>query len=249
MIKAILTRRLWIIRNRLFSTFGILLLLPVFLHTIINLPLKRMVVNPLWNISHEQWIFPGLVIIVAFVMMMPIIYRDFFDLRLHNKLLPSLALAPVSKTKFLYSFLVAVIIESAVYIVITIWIFSLIMFPLLSVLDYLIMFPFILLFIGLGANIFITLSLIIDRTTLFSILMLTFFIFIIFGSGLIVEFEFFPALIGDILRYLPTGQIMQSLRMAIFSSTFNWLIIALSLISIIVWTYINGVIFAKKVYK
>lgn len=249
MIKLILQRRLWIIRNRLFSTFGLLFLLPVFLHIIINLPLKRLVINPLWNVSHEQWIFPGLVIIVSFIMMIPIIYRDLFDLRLHNKLLPSLVLAPVSKANFLYSFILAAIIESTFYAVVIMWIFSLIMIPEFSFIDFLIMFPFIILFIGIGTNILISLSLIIDKTTLFVIMVLAFFIFVIFGSGLIVQFEFFPAIIGDILRYLPTGQIMQALRMAIFSHTYNWPIIFLALFSILLWAYFNGLIFTRRIHK
>ena len=82
MIVSILTRRFWIIKNRLFSTLGLLFLLPIFLNVVINLPFKRMVVNPLLNISHEQWIFPGLVIIVVLMMMIPSVYRDLFDLRI-----------------------------------------------------------------------------------------------------------------------------------------------------------------------
>ena len=58
MISTLLKRRFWIIKNRLFSTLGLLLILPIFLNILINLPFKRLVVNPLWNISHEQWIYP-----------------------------------------------------------------------------------------------------------------------------------------------------------------------------------------------
>lgn len=249
MITSILNRRFWIIKNRLFSTLGLLLILPIFLNVIINLPLKRMVVSPLWNIPHEQWIFPGLVIIVLFVMMVPSVYRDLFDLRLHNKLLPSLALTPISKPAFLYNVLLSVIIESVIYTIVVVGIFSIIMVPGYGVIQYLIMFPFLILFIALGANILITLSLLVNKTTLYNILMLTFFIFIMFGSGLIIEFEYFPSVIGNILRYLPTGQIMQSLRMAMFSNVYNWLIILITLLTIIIWTYVNGILFTKRLYK
>lgn len=249
MISLLLKRRLWIIKNRLYSTFGLLFLLPVFLHVVINLSFKRMVVNPFWNIPYEKWILPGLAIIVVFIMMIPIVYRDLFELRIRNKLIPSLILAPTTHYRFLFSFIIATIIETAIYSIITIWIFSIIMIPELSIVEYLIMFPFILLFIGIGVNILITLALIIDKTTLFNVMVLTFFMFIIFGSGLIVSFEYFPRMIGDILRYLPTGQIMQSMRMAMFSFTFNWIIIVLTILSIVAWSFINSMVYERRLHR
>lgn len=249
MIPLLLKRRLWIIKNRLYSTFGLLFLLPVFLHIVINLSFKRMVVNPLWNVSHEQWIFPGLVIIVVMVMMIPIVLRDLFELRIRNKLLPSLTIAPVTSITFIYNFFTAVLIETAIYSIITIGIFSTIMMPTYGLVEYLIMFPFIILFLGIGINILITLALIIDKTTLFNVMVLTFFMFIVFGSGLIVSFEYFPQIVGNILRYLPTGQIMQALRMAMFSFTFNWIIILIAIVTIAAWSYLNGFILEKRLYR
>ena len=249
MIPLLLKRRFWIIRNRLYSTFGLLFLLPIFLHIVINLSLKRMVVNPLWNVSHEQWIFPGLVIIVIIIMMIPIVLRDLFELRIRNKLLPALTIAPVTSITFIFSFTTAVIIETAIYSVVTIGIFSTIMMPAYGILEYLIMFPFILLFLGLGINILITLALIIDKTTLFNVMVLTFFIFIVFGSGLIVSVQYSPQIVADILIYLPTGQIMQALRMAMFSFTFNWIIILIAILTIATWSYLNGIILEKRLYR
>ena len=246
MISTLLVRRFWIIKNRLFTTLGLLLFLPVFITIVVNLPFKRLVVNPLWNIPHEQWIYPGLTIIVVTMMMIPSVYRDLFDLRIHKKLLPTLALTPVSKTIYLYSFLIAVIIEAVVYTILVMLVYSVLIVPDFGVLDYLIMFPFFLLFITLGANFLITLSLIVDKTTLYILLMLMFFLFIVFASGTIIEFEYFPEIIGNVLRYLPTGQIMQSLRMALFSGVINWLIVLSALVTIILWAYLNGIIFKKR---
>ncbi|NHZ87040.1 MAG: hypothetical protein GWP19_14405 [Planctomycetia bacterium] len=79
--------------------------------------------------------------------------------------------------------------------------------------------------------------------------MLTFFLFIVFASGTIIEFEYFPQVIGNILRYLPTGQIMQSLRMALFSGVINWLILLGALVTIFFWTFINGIVFKKRLVK
>ncbi len=249
MISILLTRRFWIIKNRLFTTLGLLFILPVFLNIVINLPFKRLVVNPLWNIPHEQWIYPGLTIIVVVMMMIPSVYRDLFDLRVHKKLLPTLALTPISKALYLYNFFITILIETIVYTVLVMVIYSILIAPGFAVVDYLIMFPFLIIFSALVINILITLSLVVDKTTLYNLLMLTFFLFIVFASGTIIEFEYFPQIIGNTLRYLPTGQIMQSLRMALFSGVINWLILSGALVTILFWTFINGIVFKKRLIK
>ena len=249
MIMSILIRRLWIIKNRLFTTFGLLFLLPIFLNIIVFLPLKRIIVNPFWKVPFEQWIYPGLVIIVVVIMMIPAVYRDLFELRIHKKLLPSLMLTPISKPLYLYSSIFATIIEAALYSAIVMLIYTALLAPGSGLLEYLIMFPFILLFIALIINLLVTISLLVNKTSLYNILIITELIFIIFASGLIIEFEYFPQIIGDILRYLPTGQIMQSMRMALFSDVSNWLIISLIILTILIWTYINGIIFNNRLQK
>lgn len=249
MISTLLTRRFWIIKNRLFSTLGLLLILPIFLNIVINLPFKRMVVSPFWDISHEQWIYPGLTIIVIVMMMIPSVYRDLFELRIHNKLLPALSLTPISKPLYLYNIVFSIIIESIVYTIIVMIVYSILLAPGFSIVDYLIMFPYLLLFIALGANILISLSLIVNKTTLYNLLMLTFFLFIVFASATVIEFEYFPEVIGNIIRYLPTGQIMHSMRMALFSDVINWLIILASVVTIVLWTYINGLLFTKRLQQ
>ena len=79
--------------------------------------------------------------------------------------------------------------------------------------------------------------------------MLMFFLFIVFASGTVIEFEYFPEIIGNVLRYLPTGQIMQSLRMALFSGVVNWFIIFSALFTIVLWGYLNGLLFKKRLKK
>jgi len=249
MIKTLLIRRIWIIKNRLFSTLGLLLLLPIFLNIVINLPLKRMVVSPLWDVPHEQWIYPGLTIIVVIMMMIPSVYRDLFEHRIHNKLLPALSLTPISKSLYLYNFVLTIIIESIVYTILVMIVYSILIAPGFSIVDYLIMFPFLILFIALVANILISLSLIVNKTTLYNLLMLTFFLFIVFASATVIEFEYFPEVIGNLVKYLPTGQIMHSMRMALFSDVINWLIILASIVTILFWTYINGLLFTRRLQK
>jgi ABC-type uncharacterized transport system permease subunit len=79
--------------------------------------------------------------------------------------------------------------------------------------------------------------------------MLMFFLFIVFASGTVIEFEYFPKIIGNVLRYLPTGQVMQSLRMALFSGVINWLVLLSTLVTITLWAYINGILFKKRLNK
>ena len=128
-------------------------------------------------------------------------------------------------------------------------VYSILIAPGFSIVDYLIMFPFLILFIALVANILISLSLIVNKTTLYNLLMLTFFLFIVFASATVIEFEYFPEVIGNLVKYLPTGQIMHSMRMALFSDVINWLIILASIVTILFWTYINGLLFTRRLQK
>ncbi len=249
MIKALIVRRLWIIKNRLLSTVGLLLILPIFINVLVNLPFKRLVVSPLWDIPHEQWIFPGLTIIVVVMMMIPSVSRDLFDLRIQSRLLPSLVLTPISKSQYLYNLLIVILIETVVYSVIIMSIYAILIAPGFILSDYLIMFPFFILFIALSANILTTLALIVDKTTLHILLVLSFYSFIVFASGTVIEFEYFPQIIGAILSYLPTGQILLSLRMALFSDVINWWIMFSAIITIFVWTFLNGILFTKRLSK
>ncbi len=249
MIKALFIRRLWIIKNRLLTTIGLLLILPIFINVLINLPFKRLVVSPLWDIPHEQWIYPGLTIIVIVMMMIPSVSRDLFDLRILNKLLPSLALTPISRSQYLYNLLVVILIETVVYTVIIISVYSILIAPGFVFFDYLVMFPFFLLFMALSANILTTLALLVDKTTLHILLVLSFFLFIVFASGTVIEFEYFPEILGTIFSYLPTGQIMLSLRMALFSDVINWWVIFSAIITILIWAFLNGLLFTRRLTK
>ena len=245
MVNALIKRRVWIVNNRLLSTISAILILPVFLNVFINLPLKNIVVNPIWDIPYEQWSYPGLVMIVMILMMIPTISRDLFDLRIHKQLIPPLSLTPISKMMFICAFHLVTIIETVLYAIIVMVVLSVLIAPGFSIIDYLIMLPFIIIFSALAANLFITISLCINRTTLYNLVLLSIFTFMLFGSGLVIEFEYFPDIIETILRALPTGQIMQSMRMALFSGVINWLNILGALLIITAWAYLNGHIFQK----
>ena len=99
MIDALLKRRMWLWKNRWFSGLGTILIFPVTLMLLITFSFKNIFVNSLSNRPFDTWILTGLLYIVSSISMFPVLYREFFNLRIHRKMLVHVSLAPYSKKK------------------------------------------------------------------------------------------------------------------------------------------------------
>ncbi|MFQ6611488.1 MAG: hypothetical protein ACE5D2_00090 [Fidelibacterota bacterium] len=246
MILAFLIRRWWLIRNRLFSTISFLILFPIILHVGITMVMKNIMVRSINQIPYELWVFPGILMVISGVVVFPHLYRDLFDLRVHKKSLIPMTLAPVSKTLLITAFLVAACTESLVFVVVGMLILSILTpysFPLLG---YILIPLYAIGFSALLGNLMITLSLVTDRITTYLSAILIVFIVILFGSGILVEFEFYPYSIGTVLSHFPTSLILSSLRALIFYHRFDWQGIIIPLIITFGWIWINGKLLQRK---
>jgi ABC-type polysaccharide/polyol phosphate export permease len=246
MILAFLLRRWWLIRNRLFSTVGFLILFPIMLHVGITMVMKNIMVRSINQIPYEAWVFPGILMVISAVVVFPHLYRDLFDLRVHKKSLIPMTLAPVSKTMLITSFLVAACSESLVFVLTGMLILSFLTphpFPLIG---YFLIPVFALGFSALLGNLMITLSLITDRITTYLSAILIVFIVILFGSGILVEFEFYPYSIGMILSHFPTSMILSSLRALIFYHRLDWPGIVVPTLITLCWIWLNGRLLQRK---
>ena len=59
--------------------------------------MNNIIMETMDNISYEDWVFPGLVMIINTIIIAPIIFRDFYYSRLESKTLVTLSLTPLSK--------------------------------------------------------------------------------------------------------------------------------------------------------
>ena len=222
MIKALFIRRFWLIRHRLLSTLGFMTLLPLFLHIAITMVMKNIFIYSLDEIQYEIWVFPGIIILISILSTYSVIYRDLFNLRIHKKAFIPITLAPYSKFYLVTGILLSAIVESLIYGSFAMLIISFLLPEALhwSVYFFTPIYGFI--FLLLFGNLILTLSILIERISTFLSLTIILFFFVIFGTGILVEFEFYPQTLGLILSYNPLSMILSELRGLLFFNEINW---------------------------
>lgn len=246
MISAFLKRRWWLTQNRILTTISSALIIPIILYTTIVSVLNNVIVHSIDEIPYEHWAFPGLIMIIATIGLFPLLYRDFFDLRIHRHILQPITLAPVTKLEIVFGIALTAIIESLSFVIIGMAVLIILMPNPLVWYQYLIILFYVVLYNGVIANAFITIGLVTDRVTMYMFAVLTFLMFILFGSGILVEFEFYPSSLGSLFVNLPTSALMRGLRSLLFFQRLDWLSLLYPLLVATAWFGLNGLLFKYK---
>ena len=246
MIIALLKRRLWLWKNRFLSGFFLVLIMPVIIFMMVSLPMENILVRSLLGVSYDIWVLPGLIFIISSLVLFPLLHRDFFDLRIHNKVLGNIALAPYSKNMMIMSYLFVAGMEALVAALISMVIYSGFISFTFSFAQFGFMVLCLLLYILILGNLFITVSLLTESIT--SHLFITFMIFIIilFGSGLIIEFSFFPRVVETVLIFQPLSIPFRTLQIFLSNGTVQWALIGLSLFLALAWILANSFLLKYK---
>ncbi len=243
-----LKRRWWLTQDRLYSTLMIMFMTPVLVFLFIHLPLNTIIVRSIRNISYGEWAFPGYLTIISILGLLPTIYRDLFELRIHKKALLPITLAPVSKTEIVLGILTSAVVESMFFIIIAMIVFTSLMdvnfrwYDFVFILIYMVFQGFLI------GNIITTISLLTQRVTTFIPLILIMAGFIMFGTGCLFEFEFFPGQISGILKMSPSSMLLENLRTVLFTRYFIWWTFVTPVIMTVLLTLMNGRIL-KQVLK
>ena len=244
-MQAFLLRRWWLFRRRIFSTLIFVVVLPILIHLALTVGIGNIFMETIEKFSYQKWLFPGLVMIVNTIMIIPIIYRDFFDSRINSRTLITLSLTPLSKIQLVGFLLLTALVEATIFSMVAMTIFLYLMDLSLSMLDLLYIIVAMNLFGLIVSNGLITLSLLTDRINTFFIVTFILFLFIIFSSELLVEFEFYPLRISAVLKNLPTSMISNWCRGLIFNGYFDWKLFLTPLGIGLVWTTINTALLKK----
>ena len=202
--------------------------------------MKNIYVYSLDKIPYEIWAFPGVILLISIMSTYAVLYRDLFDLRIHKKSFISITLAPYSKFYLVFGFLLAAIIESLIYGIISMIILSLFLSQQLEWYAYLAIPVYGSIFLLLFGNLTLTLSILTERITTFISITIMLFFFMIFGTGILFEFEFYPKMLGMILSYNPFSLIISELRGIVFLKQINWSWISISVLTGLGWTWLNG---------
>ena len=246
MIKALLLRRVWLLRHRLWSTISLMVLFPLILHLSITVVMKNILKFSVDKIPYEVWVFPGIVLLIAVSSTYAIIYRDLFDLRIHKKSFIPITLSPYSKTHLVIGFLTTSIIESLFHVLVAMAVLTALLPEPLQWTAYFLTPIFAFIYSFLLSNLMITLSIVTDRITTYLSLSIMMFLFVIFGTGVLVEFDFYPEYIGIILTNNPLSMVLSQLRELLFYNRINWEWVVTPLATSIGWTLLNGYLLKRK---
>ena len=245
MIQAFLLRRWWLFRRRIFSTMTFVVALPILTHLALTVGIGNIIMETITKFSYQKWLYPGLVLFVNTILIIPVIYREFFDLRVNSRTLITLSLTPLSKLQLTGFLLLTVLVEATIFSMVAMTIFLYLMDLSLSMLDLLYILVAMNLFGLIVSNGLITLSLLTDRINTFFIVTFIFFLFVIFSSELLFEFEFYPLRISAVLKNLPTSMVSNWCRGLIFNRYFDWTLFLTPLGIGLVWTTFNTVLLKR----
>ena len=245
-MQTFLLRRWWLFRRRIFSTMTFVVALPIIIHLALTLGIGNIILETITKFSYQKWLYPGLVLIVNTIVIIPIIYRDFFDLRVNSRTLITLSLTPLSKLQLIGLLLLTALIEATIFSIVAMIIFLYLMDLSLSMLDLLYILVSMNLFGLIVSNGLITISLLTDRINTFFIGTFIFFFFIIFSSELLFEFQFYPFRISAVFENLPTSMVSNWCRSLMFNGNFYWTLFITPLGIGLVWIIFNSVLLKRK---
>ena len=246
MISALLNRRIWLWKNRLVPSLFLLLLLPIITFAMISLPFKNIIRFSLAGIPYDIWVFPGILFVISSLILFPLIYREYFELRIHRKVLINLTLTPHSKATFIFSSLIVSILEAFVAIIFSIFVYTSFISIPINLFNMLFLVFCLVLYNLLLGNLFISLSLVID--TLTTMLLATFILFLIvlFGNGFLIEFSFFPLGFDSLMKLSPLAIPFQIYQKFNSTGIIDHISISISIALAYIWVLLNSYILKIK---
>ncbi len=239
-------RRLWLLGNNITSSLVLSFMLPLTVFIFTNLAFRNVLIMSLYDVKFDTWIYPSMVLFVSGLSIIPSIFRDIFDLRIHKKVLTYVSLSPYSKRFIIFSFLMVALIEGIIMSLGSILLFSFIIPYPFGLIETIVLLVYSSIFILVFGNILITISILADKSATFLLSIVILFFFILLGSGLIIELSFFPPSVNYILSIFPISMIVKAMQSYLFSGFINWPLIFSPLLFSIGLLIINSILLRNK---
>jgi len=221
-------------------------MLPLTIFIFTNLAFRNVLIMSLYDIKFDTWIYPSMVLFVSGLSIIPSIFRDIFDLRIHKKVLTYLSLSPYSKRFIVFSFLMVALIEGTIMSLGSILLFSFIISYPFGLIETIVLLVYSSIFILVLGNILIAISILADKSATFLLSIVILFFFILLGSGLIIELPFFPSSVNYILSIFPISMTVQAMQSYLFSGFVNWPLTFSPLLFSIGLLIINSILLRNK---
>ena len=178
--------------------------------------------------------------------MFPIIYREFFELRIHGKVLINIALTPHGKRSIIFSYLVVAGLEAFVMIIFSTIVYASFI-PITFNVPSIIFLIFCLAIYNLVlGNLYISLSLIIDTLTMMLLGTFMLFLLVLFGNGFLIEFSFFHLGIESLLELSPLAIPFQIYHKFYSTGLIDYVSISIIIGLIYLWILLNSQILKQK---
>ena len=210
--------------------------------------MNNIIMETMDNISYEDWVFPGLVMIINTIIIAPIIFRDFYYSRLESKTLVTLSLTPLSKFKIISYLIISATVEGLVLSLLPFFILLYLMELAIGITSFIYIILAAFMFNIIIGNALATISLSSNKINTILVSASIMLLFIFYSSQLLIEFEFYPASIIDIFNLLPTTMILNWYRSVEFEGVFNINSFFIPLAIGFVWLYINSILI-KRVFS
>ena len=211
-----------------------------------NLAFRKILIGGIYDIKFDTWIYPSMIFLVSGFSIIPSIFRDLFDLRIHKKVLTYLSITPFTKRFLILSFLVLSIIEGIIMGLVSLFLYSFIIPYPFSLVETLALVFYLSIFILFLGNIFITVSILSDKSATFFVSIFIILFFILFGSGLLIALPFFPPSIINILSILPIVMIVHAMQSFLFSGFIDWAITLIPILFSLGLLITNSILLRKK---
>lgn len=219
---AFIYRRYWLFKNRIITTLAMMLLLPLIL-TVAMIPgMKNLVGQNVTGIPYEQWAFPGVMLYYAAVLIAPLIYRDFFDLRVHQKVLIPISLSPLKKPAIILGIQTSVLIEVLILVFAGMIVYDLLYPGSVTIFSGFIVLIYCILFSYVFSSFIILLSLLIDRISVLVSATITTLVAILFTGQMILDYSNFPEALVAIIQYLPFSMVTRGCRSVLSEGRFDF---------------------------
>ena len=239
-------RRAWLLGNNLTTSVVTLFLFPLSIFIFTNLAFRKVPAIGLYDIEFDVWIYPSMIFLVTGLCILPSIFRDVFDLRVHRKVLSHLSLSPHSKRYMILSFSIVSVVESLIFGLVSIILFSaFIPFPFgfIKTIGFIFYFS---IYIFLLSNVFITIAILSDKLSTILILVFAFIFFLLFGSGLIMGPSFYPSSLESTLSLLPLAMVIKAMQSYLFSGFINWIFTVIPFLTSLLLLGLNSILIRNK---
>ena len=246
MIKALIIRRFWLLRNRLVITAPIIILTPIAFHVFLSSILKSIYFSSPNSIPIELWLIPGVIFSFGSLTMLAILYRDLFNPQSNLQFLKLLSISPNSKFKIILGILFSSLVECIFYSIIstlTLFIFTPQSF---SFSGFLYILFYLIFYLSLFGNCIITLSIFVQRGFTFLFVSFIFLQLLFVSSNILFEQQIYSEIMNMIFFNNPFNMLLYDLRYLIFFKEPSFIWITISIALVILWIYLNSVFLKRK---